>query len=210
MCESSTRPAFIPVPNVAKLTMGYRMNDSDMMNVHYFEKSGGWNASSIEQLAVEAAAAWGAHLSALQPAALTLRTATALSLFEPDSNVFELPVSSEGTRPGEILPGNVTLAVKFLTGFSGRSRRGRMFWLQLVEDDVANDTVDAEFLEDLLNGIAQFFQAIETAITGTNHVVVSYCQDGLWLTEGETTVVNGYTSEGIVDSQRRRLTGRGR
>lgn len=210
MCDSSTRPAFIPAVNTAKLTMNYLLRGQQVMNVHYFRNTAGWDAASIEELAIEAAAAWGAHMSALQPVALELISVVALDVDTSDSFTFELPVGSNGTALGEALPGNVTLAVKFLTGFSGRSRRGRMYWLQLTEGQVDGDTVDEEFLPDLLNGVAQFFQAIETAMATVTHVVVSYCNDGAWLSSALITGVTGYTSEGIVDSQRRRLTGRGR
>jgi len=119
-------------------------------------------------------------------------------------------VDTFGGSANAALPGNVTLSIKFDGGFVGRSKRGRMYWLQLKESDVVGDLVQTVSLAAIVGGVEAFFEDIQAAVPDWQHVVVSYCQDNNWLSEGQTTVIDNYSSDGIVDSQRRRLTGRGR
>jgi len=186
------------------------MNSHEVMNVFYFKRPDGFDADGCQTLAEEVAASWGSHLSARQPSALTLVRVEATSLRADPDFTYVLPVGSAGTISNPILPGNATLSIKFLTGLTGRSQRGRMYWLQLMEDAVVGDIVDSGDLADILSAVEQFFGSIATAMPGVDHVVVSYCAEDAWRTEGQATPVLTYDSDGVVDSQRRRLVGRGR
>jgi len=210
MCDSSTRPSFIAVPDTAKVVMRYIMNDHEVMNVFYFKQPDGYDDAGVQALAEAVTQSWDDNLAPIQPDGLILGRVEATSLRTDPDFFFANPVNAAGSVNEPILPGNVTLAIKFLTGLTGRSQRGRMFWLQLTEPMVLGDVVNGVRLTAVLGGIEQFFADIATAMPGTDHVVVSYCEDGAWRTEGQTTPVLTYDSDGVVDSQRRRLVGRGR
>ena len=105
-----------------------------------------------------------------------------------------------GTRPGFSLPGNVAHAVQFDTAQRGRSFRGRTFITNLSESDVQGDSVTT----DLLNLEASFANAIIGNYVGGRFSFAI----GSRKLEGSTAVA-GYKLDPIVDSQRRRLSGRG-
>jgi len=210
MCDSSTRPAFIPVPNTAKVTMLYQLNGQEVMNIFHFEGEAPWTKELLADLANVVSGSWITNIQPGAPTTLKLRTITALDLGEPESFLGIENVDEFGLVNNPTLPGNVTLSIKFDGGLSGRSNRGRMYWLQLTEADVAGDTVNVSSLGDILTAITGFFEDIDGVVNDCHHVVVSYCHDGEWRTTGQTTQITTYSSDGIVDSQRRRLTGRGR
>lgn len=210
MCDSSTRPAFIPVTNVAKCTMKYQLNLQEVENVFHFLHDGTITRTELVNLNNEIQTSWAENLRPIQPNGLELKTVELVDLSAPSSIFDSQRVDLFGEVNDATLPGNVTLSIKFDGGFVGRSKRGRMYWLQLSEGQVVGDLVQTTPLGNILGGVEAFFEDIHDALTEWDHVVVSYCQNGDWLSEGETTLIDNYSSDGIVDSQRRRLTGRGR
>jgi hypothetical protein len=210
MCDSSTRPAFIPVINVAKVTMKYQLNLNEVENVFHFLHDGTMTRSDLINLNNEIVTAWTDNFMPLQPNTLKLQVIEAIDLSAASSIIDTRRVDTFGGSTSPDLPGNVTLSIKFDGGFAGRSKRGRMYWLQLMEGSVVGDLVQTVSLGQILGGVEAFFEDIHDALPEWSHVVVSYCQGGAWLSEGETTLIDNYSSDGIVDSQRRRLTGRGR
>jgi len=210
MCDSSTRPAFIPVPNVAKVTMHYQLNLQEVENVHYFQKGDSWSSADLTDLTNVIEGAWVDNIMPQQPADLQLKYIEAVDQERAGSFFDRRRVDTFGGLAQVSLPGNVTLSIKFDGGLVGRSHRGRMYWLQLAESQVVGDLVQTTPLGQILGGVEAFFEDIKASALAPDHVVVSYCQEGAWLTEGDTTVITSYSSDGIVDSQRRRLTGRGR
>jgi hypothetical protein len=210
MCDSATRPAFIPATNVAKVTMKYQLNLNEVENVFHFLHDGTILRSDLINLTNEVEGQWLANIAPHQPTDLKLVVIEAVDLSAPSSLFDSRRVDTFGSVAAASLPGNVTLSIKFDGGFVGRSKRGRMYWLQLVEPYVVGDLVQTTPLGEILGGVEAFFEGIHDALPGWSHVIVSYCQDGSWLSEGETTLIDNYSSDGIVDRQRRRLTGRGR
>jgi len=106
------------------------------------------------------------------------------------------------------IAGNVALAIKFGTGLSGRSHRGRVYLAGLPENAVTGNEITPTYRTTLVTAVANFAGGV-TGIMDAAHVIVSTCQDGAWLTNAEVTPVNSYSADVYVDSQRRRLTGRG-
>ena len=211
MCLASTRPDFIPAPNTARVRMVYLLDGQTVMNVFYFLASAPMVYSDLTNLASEVLSAWQAQLKPQQPEELTLSYIEATSLDAADAFQYVLPVNEAGTNgTSAVLPNNVTLSISFKTGVTGRSNRGRMYWLQLAEGQVVKSTVSPIFLATLMTKIEDFFDAIETG-TSTFHSIVSYCNDGTWRTTASVLPVESYvTVDTNIDSQRRRLPGRGR
>lgn len=97
-------------------------------------------------------------------------------------------------------PGNVSYVLSKRTGRTGRSKRGRFYLIDLPEDffngDIINplvigqvDSLAAQLL--LPRQAGRFIPAVASPTLGTSQEIVSITHDG------------------VADSQRRRLTGRG-
>lgn len=105
-----------------------------------------------------------------------------------------------GGRTGNDLPGNVAIVASWHTSLSGRSFRGRTYLGPLAESDVSGDTIAA----GLSSAIAAFIAAI-IGYRPLGTLLFSIASRHLL---GINQVFSG-TLDAIIDSQRRRLTGRG-
>lgn len=113
-----------------------------------------------------------------------------------------------GTYPSEGAPGNVTIAIKRLSGLTGRSSRGRIYWQALPMGVLVNNTVSAAAVLRYIDAI----EAVDAAAValGWTPVIVSRQQAGVVLTTGITyPIVTWQVDDVNIDSQRRRLAGRG-
>lgn len=114
-----------------------------------------------------------------------------------------------GTVNTGAMPANVTFCAKWGTGFAGRSARGRTFHIGLTSGNVSGNT--------LIGASVTAFVAVYTALltklgaggTVDKLVVTSYCNNGFWRINASSLPVTGVSIEANLDSQRRRLTGRG-
>lgn len=109
--------------------------------------------------------------------------------------------NGQGTRAGNSSPGNVAYAVSWRTGQSGRSFRGRSYLTNLAEGDTNGDTI----VSGLLSLIVSFaLEAIIARVAGKfTPAVASRSLQG-------STPIQTAVFEPTLDSQRRRLAGRGR
>lgn len=202
--------AYIPVPNIAQLEFTYAWQGQRCQNVlHYFNEVN-WTSALLLGLANAAVAEWNtnvkprcvATLQLVEVKATDLETQTGPVAFASSG----LPVT--GTLSGTSVPNNVTVALTKRTDQRGRSYRGRIFHPGLAQTDITTNTIVA----GALTAILAAWTALLVVSDGTNPCemcVVSRFQGGAPLGTGIHTIVTGLTSDGIVDSQRRRLPGRG-
>lgn len=115
-------------------------------------------------------------------------------------------VGQVATQP---MPGNVTVAVKWNTALRGRSFRGRTYHIGLVASGVAGDQLVPATLNDLLARYAQLRTSIN-GVAGCTMGVVSFAHNNFWRDAGLFTPITSATIDPNLDSQRRRLTGRGK
>lgn len=118
-------------------------------------------------------------------------------------------VSGQGTVANPALPNNVTLCVSLRSNFAGRSARGRLYWLALYESVVAANTVDSGHATAITSAV-QFLNSAITTI-GYDWQIVSFFSNGIPRPGGPVyfSVADAIIVDPIVDSQRRRLPGRG-
>jgi hypothetical protein len=116
---------------------------------------------------------------------------------------------------GDPTPANVSLAVSFRTAGRGRSSRGRNYFVGFVDDQVTGNVVNNSDAVDIRNAYAALIAAAATA--NVSWVVVSRFSgvdaDGKPIPRaaGVTSLINAVSLvDNDVDSQRRRLNGRGR
>lgn len=107
------------------------------------------------------------------------------------------------------LPGNVSACISFRTGLAGRSARGRNYVYGVPDTQVSQNNLS----ETWQDGIITAWQTLRALYLANSfqHVVYSQFTGGNPRPTGLATPVTNYLFvDGVVDSQRRRLTGRGR
>jgi hypothetical protein len=120
-----------------------------------------------------------------------------------DPLMYDEAVSHEaGTQTPPIEPANVTAAISWRTGLAGRKQRGRFYALGtptggVTSTDLLTSAFEAAYALVGANLIGRLF-------TGFFDLVIAHRSSSTF-TKVLTCVV-----EGIIDSQRRRLPGRGR
>jgi len=214
---------FIPAANTAQVTFKQSMHGNVVQNVFHVLNETGWSPAELTALCnlviTWANAEYGTALSTdLQYSSVAARDMTVA-----DGAGVEVPFAalSGGESISGALPGNVALAIKFKTGFTGRNRNGRWFVAGLTEATVAGNTVDSAVRDDLVAAFGFLRDALLGA--GYAHVIASF-YNGTHLVElpdGQIvkrptpratallTSVETYIANVDTDSQRRRLNGRG-
>lgn len=203
--------AFVPFPNCASVEMIFTLDGQRIENRYHVEQDSPFDEVSLAVLAALFDNWWTTELRAEQPTSLSLVLIVAKALDTPSSPGVEyssgLPKAGLFTTT-PALPNNVTLAVKWSTGLRGRSFRGRTYHIGLTEDAVAGNTISAGHLSFLIGA----YEALIDDLAGlpADLVVASRISNGVERTTGVTTQVSGVSIDATVDSQRRRLPGRGR
>lgn len=110
------------------------------------------------------------------------------------------PQTGGSTNPA--LPGNVAFCISLRTALAGRSTRGRKYFAGISEVSVTGNVLDQGDIDAILAGVATLRDDLETNLTPMS----IFSPTNLTL----VPVVSVVSVDNIVDSQRRRLTGRGR
>jgi hypothetical protein len=209
MCTGE-RP-FIPSDETAVVQMIYDAPGGVAENVLHFTNDGGWTYLDLLGLVGSLATWHSTDLSGAQSEDVALREIIATDVATEGSYQVVAPLipPQSGTLATPVLPSNVTLAVKFSTGLSGRSRKGRAYHIGLGESDVIRDTVGDDSLTRILAAWSLLLPGGGVLAETVHWVVVSYCGDGEWREAGLISAITAVNADNTVDSQRRRLLGRG-
>jgi hypothetical protein len=175
-----------------------------VVNTFHVSRLGGWGFTDMVTLANAVKTWWSAYYKPMLPSQYTLN-AIQVRKYDPvaplayDLNVSPPEAGTRGTTPEA---GNVTLSMSERTGLAGRKYRGRMYLAGIGTGDVSTtDTVVSALSLLAANAIAAL---ISTSLPPG--VVL-----GLFHRNTNTiTDVIAYVIENVIDSQRRRLPGRGR
>jgi len=207
MCTGSH--PYIPAADTAEVRLIYDTAGGIAENVINFRKSGGWTLGDLSDLAAAVEDSWETNISPIVAETITLRETVATDISSEHGGQVTDVGGISGGQGNPVLPNNVTFVVSFRTASRGRSYRGRLYHVGITENFVTLDSLGdsnaAAFQADYEN----FFADIVTAVAGAEHVIVSRCQSGVWLTVAEVTPVTSYFVDSTIDSQRRRLAGRG-
>jgi hypothetical protein len=207
MCTGSH--PFIPVAKTAQAEVVFSINGVIAENVLHFHNDAGWDATSIQALADSIEVRWTADMLAVQSEDLVPLRVQTKDLSAPDSFYGESNFSggAHGLVTSLAMPGNVTAAVKFTTGLTGRSNRGRAFHVGLAESQCVGNALEPLARIAILDAWELFVAEVHD--DGYNLTVVSLCHDGVWRTVGVEHLVTAISVDPNIDSMRRRLTGRG-
>lgn len=202
--------AFIPVPNTVQCNMVYLWDNQRCLNTLYFEAPSEYTTAEMLTLAGELYDWWDVHFQPLQSASVSLEQIEVVDLtFQGAPGIVYttgLPqVGGKSATPA--LPNNVTVSTTFLTLLRGRNYRGRNYFIGLTEADVTANSVGGAVVAAITDAYEQLMD-ITTISYGTWSVVSRYLNNAPRVS-GIATEITGVRTEDTVDSQRRRLPGRG-
>ena len=123
------------------------------------------------------------------------------------------PHPGDGPETGVPLPSSNSIAIRKTTATLGRSGRGRWYWPLGNSSALGatNDTVNLAHITRYENALIAFQSVVEGAPFPCEMGIVSYRSGGVQRSAGLFSRITGWsTADALVDSQRRRLTGRGR
>lgn len=200
---------FQPAPLVTRIEPIYNFAGQICQNVLHYKSLDPLDAADLEAVCYEFVQQWTTYLRPLTASAASLIAVRATALdteFAPGIEyTADLPLA--GTASGTALPNNVTVAVRFLTLLRGRSYRGRAFHIGLVTSQVSGNEITTGFQTNLRNAWIAL-QSIESTPVVAQCVLSRY-EGGVLRPEGVATDINGVQIDKTLDSQRRRLPGRG-
>lgn len=201
---------YVPVPNIAQVELFQIWDNQLCENVLHFEPAIALTPTLMTEIGGALVTWWNANIKAWVPSTLSLTGVKVTDLttqFAPVVNISAgLPIV--GTNVSPSLPNNCALVLTKRTLLRGRSFRGRVYQPGMIEGQVTNSAVSSAYVTNFLNAYNSI-KTVATATTTWDMVVVSRKQAGAWLSVGEAHPVTGFTSDGNIDSQRRRLPGRG-
>lgn len=203
--------AFVPVSNTCKVVMEFQDIDSFACNVYHVLGT----SQMIHDVLLgigQTFETWWKDNKALISDNITLNRVMVTDLHQENGVSVEIPVTTNniGTHTGNPLPANVTLAVKWTTGFTGRSFRGRTYHIGLTDTMRTGNYVNSSDLALLQAYYAELMDTVTGLAYDVHLAVVSYRHNKVARAAGLPTVITGVSIEHTLDSQRRRLPGRGR
>lgn len=205
---------FIPAPLTARVAMLFRQNGQRVENVYHVLYTATPTDADLGTACDVFKDWWDTNVKAGASEQLSLIEVDATNIEDEGGNTVilteGLPIA--GTNAGEPMPNNVTVAIKWTTGFGGRSKRGRTYHLGLVRTELQDN--DPNLLEDtMVDALTdQYNQLIEDVATNTagQLAVCSYRFNNAPRTSAVVTpILAASLVDNVVDSQRRRLPGRG-
>lgn len=200
---------FQPVPDTASIELIYEINGGKAENVFHVKKDTPFTAIDLVAAAGIFNTWWNAYLKPQQSNDVTLSKIVCKALDTDSSPAIEFTsgLPDTGAINDVAAPGNVTLAVKWSSGLAGRSYRGRTFHIGLCVTQLMRDHVGTTLQEALHDA----YVALLDAVSGGDLtlVVVSRFHNNARRTTAVTTPITGVSVESTLDSQRRRLSGRG-
>lgn len=199
--------AFQAVPNTIGVNVRGTANGKPVENTFYYKYVTPLIGSAMCALAADFATQIAADWLAQLPANVGITSIFIRDLASEFAEQCEYGFSAlVGTASGEALPSLNTVAVARKSGLTGRSARGRIYWLGLSEGQVANSTIDSGVLTAIaaaLNG----FDAVAVAASLVP-VTVSRWADGVKRATGITFPTNPWVVNDVyVDTRRSRKVG---
>lgn len=202
--------AFQPVPNTARLAVIHNYFNQLLVNVFHVYIPGNWATIALEDNTLALATAWvndvmihlNSNLQFLRVEARGMRAQNDVFY------TYVAPTFVSGGRNQEPMPGNVAFCVTHLTGLTGRANRGRTYFGGLDRADVSGNTITQARADGLVAGLQSIRNELNNI--GSTLVVVNRRLNNVVLPVANTIPVTGFRyADRTVDSQRRRLPGRG-
>lgn len=201
--------AFIPAENVASVFMEFTGPDDVIMGWtwNFRLKSGVLDGSYLGELGAVLVTWYDTSMKPLQTAGHSLQRIRLRDLTEENSYAvdYSTGLPETGTRAGNSMPSNTAWCLKLSTGFSGRSKRGRIYHFGFAEADVSGNFIDVNYAASVLSA----FRQIPLDLAADDYFewgVLSRQQDGAPLLSGIFYPIGSIVYTDLrVDTQRKRL-----
>jgi hypothetical protein len=203
---------FIPIPNTASVELIFQYR-ADVCEITFSVMSNApFDLTGLQALRTAFnnwdAAQW--YLSRVSAITLQRIRTRALDSASSPMEDYHLPTPRPGNVSDAGLPSNVTFAIKLATALAGRSYRGRIYIPAICTLCVSGNQVTAGAQAAWLSELAALQPALTAANANWHLCVASRYNNGAWRTTGVCTQATGWVAVNAdLDSQRRRLPGRG-
>jgi hypothetical protein len=193
------------------------LNGEKAENTLYFVFSAAPTEAELLALGTAIASWWGTHMAPLTPSTTILREVTCSDLSDAEGPQVTFVPATEvlGTMSTSASPNNVSLTVSFRTAMRGRSRRGRNYIAglgisQIVGNNVVSGYADAFVTAYLaLLPVAEALSCVWSVASRFSGVNPATGKPIPRTTGVTTPIITAVIVDFVVDSQRRRLPGRG-
>jgi hypothetical protein len=203
--------AFVPFSRAAAVSVNYLWFGQQVQNTLWFDYNDAIDSEALDDLAEQVEVYVFEEMLPLMSEDITFNSVEARAQREPE-DLYAISRVHSGEIGGVAtpsMPNSVTLSVSFRSGLTGRSRRGRNYWLAIPTTQVVDNLINGTYLEGVLDAYEGMIGAGSVA-AGWQWVVASKYANGVQREQGLTTNIVGVTIvDNIVDNQRRRLPGRG-
>lgn len=201
--------AFQKVVDTAEIDVIYTLNGAIVQNVFYAKLVGGYGLADLQAVAdiidLRIAGNW---LNDQPPEAIYVRTEVRGLAVENDLVAEQNLSAGPGIHTGAALPNQVTFSVKKTSGLTGRSARGRSYWIGIPtnETQASNENfLNSAYAALVVENIKAIREGI-AVVTPWQPVLVSRFSGGVKRDEGETFPWVGETNVDLrVDTNRGRL-----
>lgn len=201
--------AFIPAARVAQCEVRFQVDGQNVENTLYFQNAGTVDATNLLALATYLDGWYDIWVKPLQNQSVVFREVYCVDLTTQTGPTATSAINA-GDTGGNVAPSgpnNVTIAISFRTAGRGRSTRGRNFWIGLSETDYTLNTVDGGTLAAIIEAYDELRTNPPTDWTwGVLSRYFNNAPRASGLFQPITAVI---ATDDTVDSQRKRLPGRG-
>lgn len=205
-------PTFQPAPDCVQITIEGSLDGQLTINDLFFRSQiGPRTAAEVNTLNLAISGWYAASVATQLNHNWEGRVSKARGLSTPNPFVgLSSMVGVTGGGAGDQLPNNCSMAVHFGTGAAGRSRQGRNYVPVLDRDDVVGNFIDSGWAAGIVTAYEELLFPGSIVPDGWIWVVVSRMQGGVRPAEAQFHEISSVSVvDLVVDSQRRRLPGRG-
>lgn len=201
---------YIPAINTCQAELFYTWDGQNVETVLHFEPDVPLTPALMTELGAFLVSWWDVQIQPDTPTNLTFRAIkfTDLTSQIGPTLTYAAGLPLVGIDASASLPNNCALVITKRTILRGRSYRGRIYHPGLMEGDVVGNTVTPAWVVSM---VARY-EMIRTPVTAGaqwHMVVVSRHFNGNPRLTASVNWVTSFDSDGSIDSQRRRLPGRG-
>ena len=208
-CWENAR-AFQAVPNTVEINNIYTLHGISVQNTFYAERPAGYVLADLVALASQLDANFGlTWLPDQPPEAAYVRTEVRGLSVENDLSASRNTNAGVGTALSPALPGQVTFSIKKTSGLTGRSARGRNYWIGIPRDKLKTtneNELETTYVTELVANV-DLIRSQTELVAGWDAVLVSRFTGGEQRTTGVTFRWTGTVAvDERVDTLRNRLT----
>lgn len=205
--------AFVGKANCVQANFRFTLDEQLCENTLYFEYKGGTlDVPAMAVLGDDLISWWNTEIRPAVTSSVTFREVYLTDLTTQTSPTLTATTGlpTTGGEAKSSLPNNSAACISFRTSGRGRSSRGRNYIMGLSEDSVVQNSITAAKQNFLVTG----YEALMDAATYTDDwtwIVYSRFENNNPRPEALIAPVDAVVfTDNIIDSQRRRLPGRGR